>query len=133
MPLEIERPRTSDGSLLPSVAIHTLYGEGDKQLEVIFSFEQQSIITCVTNQEGLPKEPGATSRIHQRGMNLMQEVANMTGLDLKYTFSSDNPNMKCWAFNAGGKIFRWDSIEKNASGAVYACRTFHPQEGKGNF
>lgn len=132
MPLETERPRTSDGSLLPNVAIHTLYGEGDKQLEIIFSFEQQSIITCVTNQEGLPKEPGATSRIHQRGMNLMQEVANMTGLDLEYTFSDDNPNMRRWAFNAGGKIFRWDSIQENASGVTYASRTFHPQEGNGN-
>ena len=129
MPLETERPRTSGGSLLPNVAIHTLYGEGDKQLEIIFSFEQQSIITCVTNQEGLPKEPGATSKIHQRGINLMQEVANMTGLDLEYTFSDDNPNMRCWAFNAGGKIFRWDSINRSASGSVYATRTFHPQEG----
>lgn len=91
-----QTPEELDGMINLSQGLNVVFRSPHKSLslEIKLRPNQLTATTRVQNEDALERETGETTAAYKKARDTIQDVADMTGSNILYVFTSQNDRMK---------------------------------------
>jgi len=105
------------------------FAAGNKKLSLwVPSIKIPNFFTLVETNPVGERQEGATTALYTRADECMQELVDIYGKPIEYTFDTQNDPMIAWGNTKGVPIFGWDQLqEANTEGYRTGAKVYTPQ------